>query len=126
MTTRETLRRGLVLDDDPALGSLLARHLEELGYTMTRCASCMQARQVLSRQSFELVFIDYHLPDGIGFEIAQTLLRGSPRPKTFLMSGAGEALPERWAREMKADGYLRKPLSLDKIDALLERSSQPP
>jgi DNA-binding NtrC family response regulator len=42
----------------------LVQALEALAVDVIACSGCGQAEQVLSRQGFEIVFCDEHLPDG--------------------------------------------------------------
>ena len=59
--------RILVVDDDPAIGSLLADALETEGYEPVTCTHPLDALSLSEREAFDLAFVDMQLPGMSGW-----------------------------------------------------------
>jgi hypothetical protein len=73
--------------------------------------------------------LDYHLPDGTGHRLAQSLSARLPRLTTVLMSAdPGAALPDLagLAEPLPARGFVQKPIRLAQIDSLFGTPAQDP
>jgi len=99
--------RVLLVDDEAAFTTLCSIWLEESGYFVTRAENCGSSVLATAR-SFrpELIFLDMHLPDKTGLEIAAELqadhdLTAVP---VVLLTGAltNEEAAERRMRGMPA------------------------
>jgi len=79
--------RLLIVEDDPALAQMLRLGFGELGYRVCLAGSCRQARRMLAETRFDLVLLDYHLPDGKGSELLEVCRSRQPEPAIILSSG---------------------------------------
>lgn len=109
----------MVVEDDAALRSVLARGLEEEGF---RCEAVETGAQLLERVAAtepDALVVDVGLPDCDGRDVCQALrARGDDTPVIFLT--ARDALVDRLAGfEAGGDDYLTKPFSLDELIARL-------
>jgi DNA-binding response OmpR family regulator len=84
----------LVVDDDTAITDIVAEILREAGYVAVPADSAAAAYRALDEADFQLVIVDYLLPDELGSDFARhargrgaavILISGEPR--------AIEALP---------------------------------
>jgi two-component system, OmpR family, response regulator len=116
----------MVVEDDPALRSVLARGLEEDGF---RCEGVETGSRLLQRIAVarpDVLVVDIGLPDCDGRDVCQALrARGVDTPVLFLT--ARDALVDRLAGfDAGGDDYLAKPFSLEeliaRLRALLRRS----
>ena len=119
----------MVVEDDPALRSVLARGLAEEGF---RCEVVNTGARLLERVPIaepDVLVVDIGLPDCDGRDACQALrARGVETPVLFLT--ARDALVDRLAGfEAGGDDYLSKPFSLDELVArlrvLVRRSGRP-
>ena len=119
----------MVVEDDPALRSVLARGLVEEGF---RCEVVDTGARLLERVPIaapDALVVDIGLPDCDGRDACQALrARGVETPVLFLT--ARDALVDRLAGfEAGGDDYLCKPFSLDELVArlrvLVRRSGGP-
>ncbi|MEZ5400691.1 MAG: response regulator [Bryobacteraceae bacterium] len=78
--------RILLVEDEPALQSLLARYLARLGYEVTSCATRAEATPHAG-EPFRAAIIDLSLPDGPGEELAARLQDSRPELRVLLTSG---------------------------------------
>jgi DNA-binding response OmpR family regulator len=118
MTTRV-----LLVDDNDATRLTLAALLESEAFEITEASSLAAARKCLeAAPAFELVLLDRHLSDGLGYELIPVVRAHSPSCKIIVVSGSGRL--DDSAMTAGADGYFRKGEDLDElfaqIDALLE------
>ncbi len=115
--SEERSSRLLIVDDDPALLSFL---LEELSSDDVVCcgANCGSEALIQLRQnSFDLVLLDWTLPDFEGTEICLRL-RATGDTTPVLMLTAHDHLEDRvQALDLGADDYLTKPFELKELHA---------
>ena len=117
--------RIIVVEDDPALGTIIKRGLVEDGYAVDLATGVMKARELTSVHSYDLMVLDLGLPDGDGVELARALRHeGAQHP--ILVLTARDGLSDKVAGlDAGADDYLTKPFDFPefaaRIRALLRR-----
>lgn len=114
---QETRSRLLVVDDDPELLQFL---LDEFSREQAECIGAIngtEALQYLRQSRFDLLILDWTLPDFDGIEICRRL-RSSGDQTPVLMLTAHDDLDERvQALDLGADDYLTKPFELKELHA---------
>lgn len=109
----------MVVEDDPALRSVVARGLADEGL---RCATVATGAALLAgiaEVDPDVLIIDVGLPDSDGRDVCQALrARGVTTPVLFLT--ARDALVDRLAGfDAGGDDYLTKPFAFDELVARL-------
>jgi len=98
----------LVVDDEPAVTTVVSRWLEAEGYECERAASGEQALEALRRGEFALVVTDIMMPGMSGMELLKRVRRASPVIKPFeqneILINVANALKRR-SLEMLRDRY---------------------
>ncbi len=124
--------RVLVVEDDPALGPLVAKGLRLHHLAVDLAASCAEAVDAATVTGYDVVCLDLGLPDGDGLDLCRRLRRGDglARPRRILALTARDAVADRVAGlDAGADDYLVKPFDLDelvaRIRALDRRHDEP-
>jgi CheY-like chemotaxis protein len=107
----------LVVDDEPAIGRIIAVLVNSLGCETVITTSAEEALEKLLSMEPRMMFVDVRLPgiDGVEFVArvrADSRLRFTP---VYLMSAFGE--PDEHA----GDGFVPKPFDVDRITELVER-----
>jgi DNA-binding response OmpR family regulator len=76
----------LLVEDDPAVGTLLRHVLEQEGYSLEIVTTVPSAKTLLDKSlsDIDLVLLDINLPGGTGFEILQLVRERSTIPVIFL------------------------------------------
>lgn len=109
----------LLVDDEQGLRAMIARTLEQRGYTVTAVCSGRFAVQLLARGKFVLVITDLLMPDGDGLEVLMHIATMRPRPAVITMSGGGTFMTASQALslsvKMGALSPLVKPFSPDEL-----------
>ncbi len=106
----------LVVEDEEGLRLLCRVNLELDGYRVVEAASLADARRALAEEQVDAMLLDFHLGDGDGRELLESL--GSSRPPVALFTGSAEVGPELRAL---ADDVLAKPFTLDVLAATVGR-----
>ena len=99
----------MVVDDDDAVRRSLARAFRAHGYQVTEAGTLGEARRQVAATHFDLVLLDYYLPDGSCEEVFDELRGPTHRTTVLVMTGDTDPmLPVRLLGK-GADAYLRKP-----------------
>ena len=109
--------RLLIVDDDPELLRFLMEELSSAGH---QCIGCDNGQDALLRwrqEQFDLVVLDWTLPDFSGVELCRRL-RSSGNTTPVLMLTARDDVDERVkALDAGVDDYLTKPFELKELHA---------
>lgn len=105
----------LVVDDDPELRQFLRQELEHEGYGCNTAASGTQALTKIRSRQWDLVVLDWTLPDFSGVEVCRRM-RATQDSTPVLMLTARDDVKERVeALDAGADDYLTKPFSIEEL-----------
>lgn len=115
----------LVADDELALRFLISETLADEGYEVAEAADGAEAKAMLERDEYDVIVLDYMMPEHTGVELCAWLRSGdSPnrdKPVILLTAKALEKDKEA-AAKAGVDEYLVKPFSplhlLDVVDRL--------
>jgi len=116
-----------VLDDDPADAAAVCNALQGQPYELhvfNRKAELMAA---LRKSSFDLLILDWSLPEGTGLDIVTWVKRTLAAPPPILMvTGRTDEADVVKALELGVDDYMTKPVSpavvLARVRALIRRA----
>ena len=109
--------RVLIVDDDPELLRFLIEELTEQGLHCDGANCGGDALLQLRQEQFDLVLLDWTLPDFDGIEICRRL-RSSGDTTPVLMLTAHDDVDDRvLALDLGVDDYLTKPFELKELNA---------
>lgn len=115
--------RILLVDDDPAILSVLARFFTRQGYTVVSAATGQEALEASRSETFPLVILDIKLPDIPGMELLAALKSRSPDTEVILFTGLAELETAVQALRLGAYDYIVKAeLRLPDLQAVVERA----
>jgi CheY-like chemotaxis protein len=122
LTARMPVRKVLVVDDEPAIRSLLAEILNDSGFQTFTAEDGRQARELSRHNPVDLVITDLAMEGEEGIELIRALRKEIPHARIIAMSGTFGADVLAAARALGADATLTKPVSqstlLRSIEAL--------
>ena len=101
--------RVLVVDDQAAVSSTVARWLDREGMECRVASSGPEARRMAENGDFDIVFTDVHMPGGSGLELARALKAADPAIQVIVMTGNTTLETAIEAIRLDADDYLVKP-----------------
>lgn len=117
----------LVIEDEPAIRTVLAEVFKSAGHDVTLAADGMEGIAAFRAQPCDLVVLDLMLPKIDGFAVCELIRQESDIPIMMLTALAAEA-DELRGFELLADDYVTKPFSvrvvLQRAEALLRRAPQ--
>lgn len=109
----------LVIEDDRVLNRLIADHLTQSGLEVSSATNWQTAREYLSQQEPKLIIVDAKLPDANGIELLEKLVLESP---VIMLTAFGSVRDAVQAMKAGASEYLVKPITLDELDLVVERT----
>ena len=117
----------LIVDDDPELRRFLAGELQVEGYAVIEVGNGQNALGEIRSRRFDLVLLDWTLPDFPGVEICRRMRSGGITTPVLMLT-AHDAVRDRVeALDSGADDYLTKPFSIEellaRVRAQLRRAS---
>jgi CheY-like chemotaxis protein len=127
----KTLRKVLVVDDDPVVGKSFDRVLSGRGYAVVTASDGAEALRKIAAEEYDLVFTDIRMPGMDGIAVAEHIRDRQPWLPVVIVSGYATDENEARARAAGVSTVLHKPLSPAMIedsarDALRERRVHTP
>src|ERR1700736_3218612 len=116
----ESLRLFLV-EDNEEVAFLTCKHLERAGHQVTSCRTGADALIVLGHTAFDLVLLDYILPDMKGLELMQTLTKEGISTPILMLTGYGNEKVATQALQAGALDYVVKDEALTFLAELPKR-----
>ncbi|MCL4112961.1 UNVERIFIED_CONTAM: hypothetical protein GTU68_026254 [Idotea baltica] len=114
----------LIVDDEPAVVSLVCKAIEKLdGYTTVKAASSAEARERLADDNIDVAVIDVLLPDESGFELMRHVQQLDARLPVIFITGGGTSGTAIEAMKAGAFDYLSKPLNVKHLKELVEHAA---
>ena len=116
--------RILLVDDDDLGREMLAAHLEgPLGHRVTQCSNAEEAIVCFGAEVYPLVLTDIRMPGVDGIELVKRLkiTPGGRTADIVLITAHGDMHSAIAALRVGAYDYLRKPLDLNELTALVNR-----
>lgn len=119
-------KRILIIDDDPRNIFALAANLRVKGF---ECLSCTGAREAIrllrDEEAVDAVLMDMMMPEIDGYEAIPAIKQLPGRAKLPIVAVTAQAMQGDREKCLNAgaDGYISKPVDLDKLMELLEQLS---
>lgn len=114
----------LILEDQPDIRRLLKIFVSRFPVRIIEAESMAQASALVEQNSFDLVFLDYMLPDGLGIEICRKIRAGSGFAKIVMVTARGEVQVGNDLLAAGADQIIVKPFDQEAIVGLMESFTQ--
>jgi len=108
--------RLLIVEDQGSFADTISSFLAHDGFIVEQARNLAQARDHLTKSSFDLVILDITLPDGDGRRLLPWLQR-TGGPAVVIISGRAGEQDRVFSLEAGADDYLVKPFSLRELAA---------
>jgi two-component system, OmpR family, response regulator MprA len=119
------MQRILVIDDDPAVTSVLKRGLSYAGFAPVAASSGAEGLAAARERPPDLVILDVMMPGLDGFEVLRRLRTAEPQLPVLFLTAKDTATDEVKGLESGADDYVVKPFTFDvllaRVHALLRR-----
>ncbi|RMF61658.1 MAG: sigma-54-dependent Fis family transcriptional regulator [Calditrichaeota bacterium] len=114
----------LIVEDDINTLNGLAEILEEEQFVITKARNASQALSAIRKKPFNVVLMDYLLPDQNGLDVSRQILEELPDTKIIMMTAFGTVKNAVEAMKMGIYDYLTKPINLDELLIIIRRAIQ--
>ena len=114
----------LVVDDDDTLLKFFKIHLNKFFSRVIVVRNAQEAITALQEKEIDLVISDIKMPRMDGIQLMKKVKNHDPSIPVFLVSGALLDESQQGAVDTKADGFLKKPFSIDELHAYIDRGMQ--
>ena len=108
----------LLVEDHRDVAEIMLLLLDALGYQAVWASSVADARDQVEQQDFDVMLIDYRLPDGTGSELLSSLPENLPGKAILLTAFENTTLPDH-----ETQGFfriLRKPVEVADLQNAIE------
>ena len=115
----------LLADDEEKILKTLGRALRDDGHEVVTASNAKEAARLLAERSFDLLIIDFLMPDRTGLDVIRDLATGTPeaeRPAVVMMTAHGSIESAVEAMKLGARDYLQKPFEVEELLVLARRS----
>jgi two-component system, response regulator RegA len=118
----------LIVEDDKALRTRVARALEQRGFVVAQAENVEEARGLVGKNAPAYAVVDMRLGDGNGLDVIEAIRAKRSDTKSIVLTGYGNIATAVTAVKLGAVDYLSKPADADEIVAALLRdpSAKPP
>jgi two-component system, NtrC family, response regulator PilR len=110
----------LVVDDETDIRELVVLTLERMDIQADSAASVEEAKELLSKRSYDLCLTDMRLPDGLGLDLVEHISVHFSGLPVAVITAYGSAENAVSALKAGAFDYLTKPISLKQLRPLVE------
>ena len=113
--------RLMAIDDEETFRTVLKELLEPLGFEVHTFSNPVKALEIYTREkeNFDLVLLDYYMPQLDGASTYEWLKRLNPKAKVIICSGAEELRLRQILATHSVDGYIRKPFRIAEAEMII-------
>lgn len=104
----------LVIDDDPAMRSLLVDIIQKREHQVVVAESAEEGLELLPFWTFQIAFLDHNLPGMEGVVLGEYLRRNNTDMTIAMVTGSDDPRVERRSRDL-ALRFIHKPFTMDAI-----------
>jgi two-component system response regulator HydG len=116
----------LLIEDDRTFQRILEGFLTKSKFESVACSTAKEGLAAVSKQDFELVLLDYRLPDGTGMEVLEQIKHNHPQLPVIIMTSYSDIRTAVKAMKAGAFEYITKPVNPDELLLLIKSALSKP
>ncbi|MBX2896733.1 MAG: sigma-54-dependent Fis family transcriptional regulator [Cyclobacteriaceae bacterium] len=116
----------LLIEDDRTFQRILEGFLTKNNFKVVACATAKDGLAAVSKKDFELVLLDYRLPDGTGMEVLEQIKHNQPQLPVIIMTSYSDIRTAVKAMRAGAYEYITKPINPDELLMLIKSALTKP
>lgn len=116
------MARILLIEDDPTFVITIETFLGKLGHQVTSYSRISEGKTAVKKGAYDLVILDYRLPDGVGLDLLPLIKEGNPGAPVIVMTSFSDLRTAVRAMKMGAYDYITKPVVPDELKHLIEQA----
>jgi DNA-binding NtrC family response regulator len=114
----------IVLGSDLNFRTNLENYLRRCRYDVAAIGTIAMAREYLSRDNFDVIFLDLRLPDGEGTDLLKEIQARPQKPLAVITAGAGSVESAVECIKNGAFDYIIRPFSDEQIGVTLRKAEE--
>jgi DNA-binding NtrC family response regulator len=114
----------IVLEDDLIVRKNLEQQLRQRRYDVGSASTIAEAQELLSKDNWDLIFVDIRLPDGEGTDLLKQINSRPTKPLVVMITGFGSVESAVQCMQAGAFDYIIKPFSSDTIEVTLKKAEE--
>jgi len=111
-------KRILLVEDDPSARQSIKLLLNIDRHAVTEADNGAKALELFAKGAFDLVIVDYAMPEMLGGEFAANIKRAAPRQPILMVTAYEEKLV---GSDTPVDAILGKPFGIDQLRQVIAR-----
>lgn len=112
----------LVIEDDLTFSRILEGFLKKQGFNVAVAHQGGQGLQSFASKNFDLVLLDYRLPDMTGMDVLLELKKSSPSTQVVIMTSFSDIRTAVKAMQVGAFEYITKPVNPDELLMIVQQA----
>lgn len=110
----------LLIEDDISFVNLIKNFLEKNGHIVNYKRTLKDAKEEIKAKIYDLVLLDYHLPDGDAFDVLTFLHQHSISWPVLIMTGFHDVRTAVRAMRLGVSDYITKPVNPEELLMILK------
>jgi two-component system, OmpR family, response regulator len=111
----------LIIDDEPDICFLLSMILRQKNFHTQYVNKLSEANKALESVSPSIIFLDNHLPDGLGIDFIKHIKTNHPAAKIVMITAHDTPLDRQQALQKGVDLFLGKPFTKEAINSAVNK-----
>ncbi|MES2650802.1 MAG: sigma-54 dependent transcriptional regulator [Bacteroidota bacterium] len=112
----------LIIEDDTTFAELLDVFLTKNHHQLQTVVTVQQSIKILDQQEFDLLLIDYRLPDGTGLDVLRTVREKGINIPVIIMTSFNDVRTAVKSMQLGAFDYITKPVNPDELLMVIKHS----
>ena len=118
--TKALDKKILLIEDDPTFAKIVTTFLNKKGYEVSTAPNLQSGEKLLNSEKFELLLLDYRLPDGIGLDLISKMGLHFPILPVVIITGFDDLRTAVKSIQSGAFEYIIKPINPDELLLVIE------
>lgn len=112
----------LLVEDDTTFSLILENFLQKKGHSVEARYDVKSSLKALEQAKFDVLLLDYRLPDGNGLEVMSAAREIEPNTPAIIMTSFNDVRTAVRAIRSGALDYITKPVNPDELDMILKEA----
>jgi two-component system response regulator HydG len=112
----------LVIEDDLTFSRILEGFLSKQGFKVRVAHRGAEGLQLFQSKAFDLVLLDYRLPDVTGMDVLVDIKKASPATQVIIMTSFSDIRTAVKAMQVGAFEYITKPVNPDELLMIVQQA----
>ncbi len=112
------MEKVLIVDDDEGLIHFLSRFFSKQGYDIKACTDGQSALDILAKEQFDLILLDYKMPGLNGLDTLKEIRKSQVKTPIIIMTAYGITETAIEAMKLGAYDYLLKPFDREELNRI--------